>query len=59
MSGDTLKKQEAAELLGVHPKTIYRWTRQGLIPFWVTPGGQYRYSRNELLKFKDKRSSVS
>lgn len=42
---DLLKSSEVAELFRVDPKTIYRWTRDGKLPYaLITPGGQYRYS---------------
>jgi excisionase family DNA binding protein len=34
---------EVADLLGVSPKTIARWSRQGRLPFRRTLGGHRRY----------------
>ena len=31
---DLLKISEAAELVGVHPNTIRRWVRAGVLPRW-------------------------
>ena len=39
--------KEAAELLNVSEKTIYRWIRQGVIPT-IKLQGQYRFDRLEL-----------
>lgn len=39
--------KEAAELLNVSDKTIYRWIRQGVIPT-IKLQGQYRFDRVEL-----------
>jgi nitrogen PTS system EIIA component len=39
--------KEAAELLNVSEKTIYRWIRQGVIPT-IKLQGQYRFDRAEL-----------
>jgi nitrogen PTS system EIIA component len=40
--------KQAAELLNVSDKTIYRWVSAAQIPFYRV-GAQYRFSRNELL----------
>ncbi len=34
---------EVANLLGVSPKTIARWARQGRLPYQRTLGGHRRY----------------
>lgn len=34
---------EAAERLGVHPKTLRRWTNAGRIPFIRLPSGHRRF----------------
>lgn len=39
---------QAAELLGVHPTTLRRWTQQGRIRFVRTVGGHRRFSRESL-----------
>jgi nitrogen PTS system EIIA component len=39
--------KEAAELLNVSEKTIYRWIRQGVVPT-IKLQGQYRFDRAEL-----------
>jgi PTS system nitrogen regulatory IIA component len=40
--------REAAEVLNVSTKTIYRWISAGTVPY-VRAGSQYRFSRAELL----------
>ena len=40
--------QEAARLLSVSEKTVYRWVRGGLLPVYRV-NGQYRFHRPELL----------
>lgn len=35
----------AAELLGVHPNTLRRWSRAGRVPSQRTPGGHRRFER--------------
>lgn len=46
---DTLSPAEAAELAGVHEDTIKRWARRGLIPAIKTPGGWWRFRRDDVL----------
>jgi PTS system nitrogen regulatory IIA component len=45
-----LKVREAAELLGVSTKTIYRWIGDKKVPFYQL-GDQYRFERAELYEF--------
>jgi len=45
-----LKVRDAAELLGVSTKTIYRWVSDRKIPFHQF-GDQYRFERTELFEF--------
>ena len=44
---------EAGRLLGVRPATVRRWTRQGRLTAFVTPGGHRRYRVGDLLEFTD------
>jgi excisionase family DNA binding protein len=37
---------EAAQLLGVSPKTVSRWADQGRIVYLVTIGGHRRFARS-------------
>jgi len=51
--------KDAAKLLSVSEKTIYRWIKQGDIPFYRVQGS-YRFSRAELLTWVgDQRRGVS
>lgn len=34
---------EAAERLGVHPKTVTIWSREGRLVAYLTPGGHRRF----------------
>lgn len=43
--------KEACRILGVHEATLRRWTDQGLIAAFRTPGGHRRYLRADLLAF--------
>ncbi len=38
-----LRPAEVAALLGVHPKTVSRWAKDGKLPFLRTLGGHRRY----------------
>lgn len=44
---EEISVRDAAELLNVSEKTIYRWIRQGVIPT-IKLQGQYRFDRREL-----------
>lgn len=41
---------EVAELLRVHPKTVTRWAKEGLIPSFQTPGGHNRFREIDVRK---------
>ncbi|NMB73560.1 MAG: helix-turn-helix domain-containing protein [Myxococcales bacterium] len=46
-----LSTVKAAELLGVKPSTIKRWSDQGLLRSLRTPGGHRRFDRQDVLLF--------
>lgn len=46
-----LSRLEVAELFEVSPHTVYRWTREGRLPYILTPGGRRRYPREEIERF--------
>ncbi len=56
-AGDALDRWvgigEAGRLLGVRPATVRRWTGQGRLTAFVTPGGHRRYRVGDLLEFTD------
>nr|NIT03564.1 MerR family DNA-binding transcriptional regulator [Candidatus Saccharibacteria bacterium] len=49
-----LAVSEAAEYVGVHPETLRRWEREGIIEPERTKGGQRRYTPGELDKLVSK-----
>ena len=46
-----LNVSEAAEFLGVSAASLRKWSDQGLLPVYRTPGGQRRYSPHDLEEF--------
>ena len=42
---------EAAEFLGVSAASLRKWSDQGIVPVYRTPGGQRRYSSEDLEQF--------
>jgi excisionase family DNA binding protein len=46
-----LNASEAAEFLGVSTSSVRKWSDQGLVPVYRTPGGQRRYSLTDLERF--------
>ena len=42
---------EAAAYLGVSPASLRKWSNSGLVPTYRTPGGQRRYSVEDLDAF--------
>ena len=39
---------QAAEYLGVSAASLRKWSNDGLVPTYRTPGGQRRYARDDL-----------
>jgi excisionase family DNA binding protein len=44
---------DAAEYLGVSAASLRKWSNDGLVATYRTPGGQRRYSRDDLDTFVD------
>lgn len=44
-----LTRSEVARLFEVSPATVARWTREGKLPYVLTPGGQRRYVRDQIV----------
>jgi excisionase family DNA binding protein len=51
---DWLTLGQAAKYLGVAQSTIRKWSDQGRVPAFYTPGGHRRYRRNDLDVFLDR-----
>lgn len=49
---DLITPDEAAELLGVTPKTLARWADDGRLWRTFTAGGQRRYDRDDVKRLK-------
>ncbi len=54
-----LTPKKAAELLGVHPLTLYRWAKKGKIKYIVTPGGRCRYPLSEIKRIAKAGSGIN
>jgi excisionase family DNA binding protein len=46
-----LNVSEAAEFLGVSAASLRKWSDQGIVPVYRTPGGQRRYASEDLDQF--------
>ena len=44
---------QAADYLGVSAASLRKWSNDGLVPTYRTPGGQRRYARDDLDTFID------
>src|SRR5881394_2387741 len=51
---DWLTLGQAAKYLGVAQSTIRKWSDQGRVPAFYTPGGHRRYRRTDLETFLDR-----
>ena len=50
--GEWLRTGEAARYLGVHPETMRRWAREGIIPAAKLGNrGGFRFEREDLRRF--------
>jgi excisionase family DNA binding protein len=46
-----LNVSEAADFLGVSAASLRKWSDEGLVPVYRTPGGQRRFDANDLEDF--------
>jgi len=50
---------EAAKLLGVHPSTLRRWDKEGVLtPSYRTPSGERRYTDEDLKAGQQKKPAA-
>lgn len=42
---------QAADYIGVSSASLRKWSNEGLVPTYRTPGGQRRYHRDDLDEF--------
>src|SRR5438874_9659684 len=59
MEPDWLTLGQAAKYLGVAQSTIRKWSDQGRVPAFYTPGGHRRYRRGDLDKFLEIAATVA
>jgi excisionase family DNA binding protein len=52
--GEWLTLGQAARFLGVAQSTIRKWSDQGRVPAFYTPGGHRRYRRGDLQRFLER-----
>ena len=45
-----ITQKEAAEYLGISPKTLWEWTERGILPKVEIPGTKSKYDLNDLEK---------
>ena len=56
---NTYRTAEAAKLLGVHPSTLRRWDKTGILrPSIRTPTGERRYTDADLKAITDKEEAA-
>lgn len=51
MTQEVLSSGDVGKLFGVNAKTVTRWAKEGLIDYFITPGGHYRYHREDVFEF--------
>jgi excisionase family DNA binding protein len=49
-SSDVLSSGEVARMYGVNSKTVTRWAKEGRIKHFVTPGGHFRFHREDVIE---------
>lgn len=57
MSKEWLSLSGAAEILGVHPSTVRKWSDEGKLPVHLTQGGHRRYRLSEVEDWGDSHTS--
>jgi excisionase family DNA binding protein len=44
----SLTRSQVAALVSVHPATVSRWAKRGILPHFLTPTGQVRFLRSDV-----------
>jgi len=58
MSPPLLTAREVADMLGVHPETVLRWSRRGELPAIRLPGGAIRFRPDMLDGWLEERAAL-
>jgi len=58
MNKEWLGLSGTADLLGVHPSTVRKWSDEGKLPVHLTQGGHRRYLLAEIKTWQERRESV-
>ncbi len=48
---------QAAAMMGVSPRTIVKWSKEGKLPHQMTLGGHRRYMRHQIQAILEKNTS--
>ena len=55
----TYRTAEAAKLMGVHPRTLQRWDKKGILrPSIRTPTGERRYTEADIQATREKEDAA-
>lgn len=55
----SLTRSQVAALLSVHPATVSRWAKRGILPHFLTPTGQVRFLREDVNALMDTHKQAS
>jgi excisionase family DNA binding protein len=58
MTGRLLTARTLADMLGVSPETVLRWTRRGEVPAIRLPGGAIRFREDEVEEWLSIRATL-
>lgn len=54
-----MKKSEVADFLRVSEGTVHKWAKSGILPYYLTPGRQVRFKRDDVVKFVKDRGPIT
>ncbi len=58
MPDEYITPAKAARTLGVHPQSLRRWEKEGLLKAYRTPGGQRRFLKIEVERFSGREQAT-